>query len=322
MGYTGTTNYGFQKPAKENAFTVDDLNNALDKIDETIKARDDAQNTKNTEQDNNINGKQDKLPIGVSGQVWTAGNDGAGIWKEPAIQNPISNHDIKLNNIIKTWKAKSTYNEIGNLDTNSGTIEPSDYYYIRYNKDSTINNMMPTYDIDINNVKKLYIENDERFLIGNTTEQITHLYYVQPERNYEPYTQANKLQSIFDSFVNVNSIIGNKVVSFPESVDVSGSYSCIMLYVFGYTYVNTWDYRTNNLSQNGTITLDSEGNITSVNIPKMNSRNVICNSFANNGNLYYKYATLVFTDDSISKLRNKLQNKLNLTDISEYLSNN
>lgn len=37
MGYTGTTNYGFQKPAKENAFTVDDLNNALDKIDETIK---------------------------------------------------------------------------------------------------------------------------------------------------------------------------------------------------------------------------------------------------------------------------------------------
>ena len=37
MAYTGTTNYGFQKPAKENAFTVDDLNNALDKIDETIK---------------------------------------------------------------------------------------------------------------------------------------------------------------------------------------------------------------------------------------------------------------------------------------------
>lgn len=37
MGYTGTTNYGFQKPAKENAFTVDDLNNALNKIDETIK---------------------------------------------------------------------------------------------------------------------------------------------------------------------------------------------------------------------------------------------------------------------------------------------
>lgn len=37
MAYTGTTNYGFQKPAKENAFTVDDLTNALDKIDETIK---------------------------------------------------------------------------------------------------------------------------------------------------------------------------------------------------------------------------------------------------------------------------------------------
>ena len=37
MAYTGTTNYGFQKPAKENAFTVDDLNNALNKIDETIK---------------------------------------------------------------------------------------------------------------------------------------------------------------------------------------------------------------------------------------------------------------------------------------------
>ena len=37
MAYTGTTNYGFQKPAKENAFTVDDLNHALDKIDETIK---------------------------------------------------------------------------------------------------------------------------------------------------------------------------------------------------------------------------------------------------------------------------------------------
>ena len=54
MAYTGTTNYGFQKPAKENAFTVDDLTNALDKIDETIKARDDAQNTKNTEQDTAI----------------------------------------------------------------------------------------------------------------------------------------------------------------------------------------------------------------------------------------------------------------------------
>lgn len=39
MGYTGTTNYGFQKPAKENAFTVDDLNNALDKIDETINTK-------------------------------------------------------------------------------------------------------------------------------------------------------------------------------------------------------------------------------------------------------------------------------------------
>ncbi len=37
MGYTGTTNYGFQKPAKTNSFNVDDLNNALDKIDETIK---------------------------------------------------------------------------------------------------------------------------------------------------------------------------------------------------------------------------------------------------------------------------------------------
>ena len=37
MAYTGTTNYGFQKPDKENAFTVNDLNNALDKIDETIK---------------------------------------------------------------------------------------------------------------------------------------------------------------------------------------------------------------------------------------------------------------------------------------------
>ena len=37
MAYTGTTNYGFQKPAKENAFTVDDFTNALDKIDETIK---------------------------------------------------------------------------------------------------------------------------------------------------------------------------------------------------------------------------------------------------------------------------------------------
>lgn len=56
MGYTGTTNYGFQKPAKENAFTVNDLNNALDKIDETIKARDDAQNSKNTKQDTAIAG--------------------------------------------------------------------------------------------------------------------------------------------------------------------------------------------------------------------------------------------------------------------------
>lgn len=37
MGYVPTTNYGFQKPEKTNAFNVDDLNNALDKIDETIK---------------------------------------------------------------------------------------------------------------------------------------------------------------------------------------------------------------------------------------------------------------------------------------------
>lgn len=40
MGYTGTTNYGFQKPEKNNSFNVDDLNNALDKIDETIKTQD------------------------------------------------------------------------------------------------------------------------------------------------------------------------------------------------------------------------------------------------------------------------------------------
>ena len=57
MGYTGTTNYGFQKPAKENAFTVDDLNNALDKIDETIKA----QNTKNTEQDGRLTAIENEM---------------------------------------------------------------------------------------------------------------------------------------------------------------------------------------------------------------------------------------------------------------------
>ena len=41
MGYVPTTNYGFQKPEKTNAFTVDDLNNALDKADEVIKNVDD-----------------------------------------------------------------------------------------------------------------------------------------------------------------------------------------------------------------------------------------------------------------------------------------
>ena len=73
----------------------------------------------------------------------------------------------------------------------------------------------------------------------------------------------------------------------------------------------------NRLSENGTITLDSEGKITSVNVSEMNSRNVACDSFMRDAQSYYKYANLVFTDDGISKLRNKL----NLTDISEYLSN-
>ena len=31
-----------------------------------------------------INNKQDKLPAGTSGQVWTAGSDGSGSWQEPA----------------------------------------------------------------------------------------------------------------------------------------------------------------------------------------------------------------------------------------------
>lgn len=56
MGYTGTTNYGFQKPAKENAFTVDDLNNALDKIDETIKSEVDTLNQAIDDVESNVNG--------------------------------------------------------------------------------------------------------------------------------------------------------------------------------------------------------------------------------------------------------------------------
>lgn len=87
MGYTGTTNYGFQKPAKENAFTVDDLNNALDKIDETIKntnnknteqdTRLTSVESKNTQQDNAIAGKVN-ISQGVdnSGKVLAVGSDG------------------------------------------------------------------------------------------------------------------------------------------------------------------------------------------------------------------------------------------------------
>lgn len=91
MGYTGTTNYGFQKPEKSNSFNVDDLNNALDSIDDVIKANETSQNNKNTEQDNrltsveNKNSSQDtaidgKLNIsqGVenSGKVLAVGEDG------------------------------------------------------------------------------------------------------------------------------------------------------------------------------------------------------------------------------------------------------
>ena len=54
MAYTGTTNYGFQKPTKENAFTVDDLNNALDKIDETIKGESVEQVSVNLDDDMNL----------------------------------------------------------------------------------------------------------------------------------------------------------------------------------------------------------------------------------------------------------------------------
>ena len=87
MGYTGTTNYGFQKPTKENAFTVDDLNNALDKIDETIKDTDDkiteqdtrltSVESKNTQQDTAIAGKVN-ISQGVdnSGKVLAVGSDG------------------------------------------------------------------------------------------------------------------------------------------------------------------------------------------------------------------------------------------------------
>ena len=91
MGYTGTTNYGFQKPAKENAFTVDDLNNALDKIDETIKSQSDnasssdtglanritAVEQKNTSQDTAIAGKVN-VAQGAENvdKVLTVGDDG------------------------------------------------------------------------------------------------------------------------------------------------------------------------------------------------------------------------------------------------------
>lgn len=101
MGYTGTTNYGFQKPAKENAFTVDDLNNALDKIDETIKTQSDSTSSgdsaladritaveqKNVSQDSAIAGKQDQLPAGTSGQVWTStGVEGEGKWSKSGVK--------------------------------------------------------------------------------------------------------------------------------------------------------------------------------------------------------------------------------------------
>lgn len=73
MGYTSTTNYGFQKPEKNNAFNINDLNNALDKVDEVIKNID----NKNVEQDLAITGKVN-IAQGVenAGKVLGIGNDG------------------------------------------------------------------------------------------------------------------------------------------------------------------------------------------------------------------------------------------------------
>lgn len=59
MGYTGTTNYGFQKPEKSNSFTVDDLNNALDKADEIIKGVDDTVKNVDDESITEINSEVD-----------------------------------------------------------------------------------------------------------------------------------------------------------------------------------------------------------------------------------------------------------------------
>lgn len=54
MGYTGTTNYNFQKPDSTNAFSVGDLNNALDKVDETIKNATDLNFDLNLDEDLNL----------------------------------------------------------------------------------------------------------------------------------------------------------------------------------------------------------------------------------------------------------------------------
>lgn len=51
LGYKNTANYGFKKPDATNVFSVNDLNNALDAIDGTIKESNDDLSAYKTETD-------------------------------------------------------------------------------------------------------------------------------------------------------------------------------------------------------------------------------------------------------------------------------
>lgn len=140
MGYTGTTNYGFQKPEKNNSFNVDDLNNALDKIDETIKTESDTASSddtalnqritaveqKNAQQDTAIAGKVNVAQgSGNAGKVLTVGDDGnvtlmaiaSENWTQMSSTIPssvmsitnTSNADIKKITILKDIRIRYTF---------------------------------------------------------------------------------------------------------------------------------------------------------------------------------------------------------------------
>ena len=123
MGYTETNNYGFQKPAKENAFTVDDLNNALDKIDETIKSQVDTLNESLDALDNKIDEVASKsgisfatrLPDGTTYSITTKSGSSvaSGEWTYPIsfILDP-GIYNLTLNILSQTYTMEFVVTDI------------------------------------------------------------------------------------------------------------------------------------------------------------------------------------------------------------------